>query len=106
MPPVKHIDQHAEAAKLPAVEPTIDQVRELLFGQTQRVNEARTQELNQAIDVLRREMLERFAAVDQRMEELTQATTNRHVSTIEAIGTAISDLGAQVRKLVETPSRK
>jgi len=29
MPPVKQIDQHAEAAKQPAAEPTIDQVREL-----------------------------------------------------------------------------
>ncbi len=102
---VEQFDQKAKSKQSAAADPTIDQVRELLFGQTQRSNEARTQELNQSIEALRREMLERFAAMDQRIEELTQATTKRHLGTVEAIGSAISALGAQISKLAEPPSR-
>ncbi len=82
-----------------AAEPSIDQVRELLFGQTQRANEQRAQELNQAIDGLRNEMIERFRAMEARMEEAAVETARRHASTIDSIGLAIGDLGAQVRKL-------
>ena len=96
----------AAKAESAAAEPTIDQVRELLFGQSQRANEARAQEINQTIEALRRDLLDRFAVMDQRIEELAQATTSRHVATVEAIGSAISDLGAQIRKLVEPPARK
>jgi hypothetical protein len=87
-------------------EPTMEQVRELLFGQTQRANDQRALELNQTIDALRAEMIERFAAMEARMEERAVETARRHSSTIEAIGVAISDLGAQVRKLAEAPTRK
>ena len=90
-----------QAAKVdqPAAEPSIDQVRELLFGQTQRANEQRAQELNQGIEALRHEMLERFKAMETRMEEAAVETARRHAATIDSIGVAIGDLGAQVRKL-------
>jgi len=88
------------------VDPTIEQVRELLFGQAQRTNEQRDKELNQTIDALRREMMERFAAMEARMDELAHETTRRHSTTVEAIGSAIADLGAHVRKLAEPPARK
>ncbi len=88
------------------VDPTIDQVRELLFGHTQRSNEQRDAELNQTIDTLRREMLERFAAVEARMDQMAVETERRHSTTIAAIGLAIADLGAHVSKLAEGPGRK
>ena len=88
------------------VDPTIDQVRELLFGHTQRSNEKRDQELNQTIDALRREMLEKFAAVEARMDEMAHETARRHATTVDAIGSAIADLGAHVRKLAESSGGK
>jgi hypothetical protein len=88
------------------VDPTIDQVRELLFGHTQRANEKRDQELNQTIDALRREMLEKFAAMEARMDEMAHETARRHASTVDAIGSAIADLGAHVRKLAESSGGK
>ena len=95
-------------AKLELVgnEPTMEQVRELLFGQTQRSNEKRAQELDGIIQALRREMIEKFAAAESRMDEMAHETARRHATTVDAIGTAISDLGAQVRKLVEPPRGK
>lgn len=89
-----------------AADPTIEQVRELLFGHTQRSNEQRHNELNQAIDALRRDMLERFAAVEARMDQMALDTERRHATTVEAIGSAIADLGVYVRKLAEPPARK
>ncbi len=93
-------------AEAQPVDPTIDQVRELLFGHAQRTNEQRDKELNQTIDALRRDMLERFASVEARMDELAHETSRRHATTVDAIGAAIADLGAHVRKLAEPPTRK
>ena len=87
-------------------DPTIDQVRELLFGHTQRNNDQKHTEINQTIDSLRREMLERFSAVEARMDQRAVDTERRHATTIEAIGSAIADLGAHVRKLATGPSGK
>lgn len=89
-----------------AAEPSIDQVRELLFGQTQRSNDKRAQELQQTIDALRQDMMERFAAMEARMEQASLDAALRHANAIDAIGAAIGDLGAHVRKLAETSGGK
>lgn len=89
-----------------AADPTIDQVRELLFGQTQRSNDQRHREIDATIAELRKEMLERFAAVEARMDQMALDTERRHATTVDAIGSAIADLGAHVRKLAEPPARK
>jgi len=94
--------QKAEAP----VDPTMEQVRELLFGQTQRANEQRDKELNATIDALRREMLERFAAMEARMDEAAHETAQRHAASVDAIGAAIAEVGAHVRKLAEPVARK
>jgi hypothetical protein len=89
-----------------AAEPTMEQVRELLFGQTQRSNEQRAQDLHAMIEAMGRDMKAQFAAVEATMQEAFVETARRHSTTIEAIGAALTDLGAQVRKLAEPPSRK
>jgi hypothetical protein len=86
------------------VPPTIEQVRELLFGDAQRSTSQKHAELDAAIEALRRDMLERFAMLESRMADMERETDRRHAAAIDAIGVALTDLGAHVRKLAE-PAR-
>ncbi len=103
-------DPHEKAAALNGgaapVEPTIDQVRELLFGEKHRSNEQQHRDLETAIAGLRADMLERFSMLESRMADLDRETERRHATAIDGIGSALSDLGAHVRKLAEPRVRK
>ena len=85
----------------PAPEPTIEQVRELLFGEKHRSNEQQHRDIEASIESLRRDMLERFAMLESRVADLDREVEARHASTIDGIGLALADLGAHVRKLAE-----
>jgi hypothetical protein len=87
-------------------EQTIDQVRELLFGEKERSNEQQHRAIEAAIEALRRDMLERFAMMESRMAEMDREVERRHAHAIDAIGVALTDLGAHVRKLAEPSGRK
>ena len=94
-------------AAAPAPEPTIEQVRELLFGEKQRSNEQQHRDIEASIEVLRRDMTERFAMMEARMADMDREIERRHATTIDGIGMALADLGAHVRKLAEpSPNRK
>ena len=86
--------------------PTIDQVRELLFGETHRSNEQQHRDIETAMEALRRDMLERFSMLETKLADAERETERRHATTIDGIGSALSDLGAHVRKLAEPRSRK
>jgi hypothetical protein len=94
----------ANEAATPPAEPTIEQVRELLFGEARRSTQKKHEEIDAAIGVLRREMLERFAAIEARMADMHREAETRHAATIDCIGLALSDLGAHVRKLADPKS--
>ena len=87
-------------------EPTIEQVRELLFGEKHRSNEQQHRDIEASIEALQRDMLERFAMLESRMADTERETERRHAAAIDGIGTALTDLGAHVRKLAEPRSRK
>ena len=85
----------------PGPEPTIEQVRELLFGEKHRSNEQQHRDIEASIEGLRRDMLERFAMLESRMADMDREVERRHATTIDGIGMALADLGAHVRKLAE-----
>lgn len=91
----------------PAADPaaTIEQVRELLFGDANRTLDQRANQLDAKIDRLAAEMNERFNQVERRISELQAQTEERHLSSISDIGDAISQLGATIRGM-GAPGRK
>jgi hypothetical protein len=89
----------------PPVQPTIDQVRELLFGETHRSNEQQHRDIEASGEALKRDMLERFAMLESRMADMEREAERRHAAAIDGIGAALTDLGAHVRKLAEPRSR-
>ena len=78
---------------------TINQVRELLFGESNRAFDNRTAELDAKLDRFAAEMNERFNQVERRISELQAQTEERHLAAIADIGDAIVQLGTSVRSM-------
>lgn len=78
---------------------TINQVRELLFGDSARAIDTRTAELDARLDRIAAEMNERFNQVERRISELQAQTEERHLAAIADIGDAIVQLGTSVRSM-------
>lgn len=83
---------------------TIDQVRELLFGPARRDTDQRIQELHEAINSLRTDMMSLFADLEARMADGDAAVERRHLSATQGIGSAIASLGAEILKISEPSS--
>ena len=77
----------------------INQVRELLFGETKRASEASLNTLDAKVDALAASMRERFAEVESRMADLARDTERAQASAIDEIGSAIAQLGASIRNM-------
>ena len=77
----------------------INQVRELLFGETKRASEASVSTLDAKVDALAASMRERFAEVESRMAELARDTERAQATAIDEIGSAIAQLGASIRNM-------
>ena len=86
-----------------AMDQTIDQVRELLFGHEKRTTDTRLRDLDSKmearLEALHKEMTARFNSVENMLAELARDTENRRLSAISDIGAAISQLGATVQKM-------
>ncbi|MBV1707303.1 MAG: hypothetical protein KGQ37_08870 [Hyphomicrobiales bacterium] len=79
---------------------TIEQVRELLFGHEKRSAEQRDHEINERINVLNADMLERIAMLESRLVETERALEAQHNTALENISAAISELGTRVGQMV------
>ncbi len=77
----------------------IDQVRELLFGETKRTTESRLDEIDRQIALLRDDMSARFASLEAMLAQQGRDTDSKHNQSIDNIGQAIADLGATIRSL-------
>ena len=77
--------------------PTIDQVRELLFGEARRTTEQNFSALESRLDAFAGEMDRRLADIEKRMADLDNAAEDRRQSTVDMIGLAIADVGALIR---------
>ena len=78
---------------------TIDQVRELLFGATKRTTEARLDDIDRQIAMLRDDLAARFASLEARLAEQGRDTDSKHNRSIDNIGQAIAELGATIKAL-------
>ncbi|MFO1115650.1 MAG: hypothetical protein U1E28_08210 [Beijerinckiaceae bacterium] len=77
----------------------IDQVRELLFGATKRTTEARLDDIDRQIALLRDDLAARFASLEARLADQGRDTDARHARSIDNIGEAIAELGATIKAL-------
>ncbi len=82
---------------------TIEQVRELLFGETKRASEASLNALDAKvdakIDALTATMNARFSEVETRLADLAREAERAQATTIDDIGSAIAQLGASIRNM-------
>ena len=82
---------------------TIEQVRELLFGETKRSSEASLNTLDAKVDAkfeaLAEAMNARFSEVETRLADLARETERAQASAIDDIGSAIAQLGASIRNM-------
>ncbi|MFV0279364.1 MAG: hypothetical protein ACK5JM_01220 [Rhodoblastus sp.] len=88
----------AAAAAAPSAD-TIDQVRELLFGATKRTTEARLDDIDRQIALLRDDIGARFASLEAVLSQQGRDTDVKHNQSIDNIGQAIADLGATIRAM-------
>lgn len=77
----------------------IDQVRELLFGATKRTTEARLDDIDRQVALLRDDLAARFASLEAMLSQQGRDTDSKHNQSIDNIGQAIADLGATIRAL-------
>lgn len=77
----------------------IDQVRELLFGATKRTTEARLDDIDRQVALLRDDLAARFASLEAMLSQQGRDTDSKHNQSIDNIGLAIADLGATIRAL-------
>jgi predicted phage gp36 major capsid-like protein len=77
----------------------MEQVRELLFGEAKRSTEQTFGTLEKRLEAMQAEFAQRFAALEQRLAELSRDTARERAESVEAIGSAITQLGAHVRAL-------
>lgn len=84
-------------------EPTIDQVRDLLFGGAQRSIEnslaSLREEMQASLKQLQAELVKELAAVQAKVQELERDTEQKRLASLKDIGAAISELGATISGL-------
>lgn len=97
----KSIQALAEAPRQPS-EGTIDQVRELLFGETQRQNDTRAEDLQKMVDALEAKLSRRLDQLEARLTALAQAGDDDRRKSLADVGQALSVLGKQINKLGES----
>jgi hypothetical protein len=77
----------------------IEQVREILFGAAQRATDERLRELEESVDSLRMDMMRLFADLEARVADGDAAVERRHALATQGIGSALSEIGAQILRL-------
>lgn len=77
----------------------MEQVRELLFGETQRANSEHMRAIDEKIDALRADFAERLASLESRLVDLARETERSQAASVNAIGGAIAQLGATIQNM-------
>jgi hypothetical protein len=84
---------------------TIDQVRELLYGEAMRSHGRRLEDANEMMNALEQRMLQRFTEVEASIESLTRLLRQEQSAAVRAIGGAIIEMGRQITSLSEINDR-
>jgi hypothetical protein len=77
----------------------MEQVRELLFGEARRSTEQNFASLDAKLEAMRADFLARLAALESRLADVAAETEKNSAASVDAIGAAISQLGATVQNL-------
>ena len=89
-------------------DPTIEQVRDLLFGGAQRSIETRLVELREetksSLAALEAKLAKELASVQEKLQQLERATEEKRLASQRDIGAAISKLGESISGLGADPS--
>lgn len=78
---------------------TIDQVRDLLFGEAKREHDTRIAELDLTVRRMQSHFAAQLVAVEARVEAMSQALSSRHEESLRRIGEAMVSLGHQIAAL-------
>jgi hypothetical protein len=84
---------------------TIDQVRELLYGEAMRTHGRRLENANEMMSALEQRMLKRFSEVETSIEALARLLRMEQSASVRAIGGAIVEMGRQITSLSEIHDR-
>lgn len=101
--PEENAPAPAAEAAAPAVQNTIDQVRELLFGHEKRRTDQTfvdlRAEMNQQMEAMRAEMRQHVDTLTNCLIDLEHTSEKRRLASISDIGKAIADLGASIQNM-------
>jgi hypothetical protein len=77
----------------------MDQIRELLFGEVQRLSEQRITILEAKLQDMETALHHRFDAMQARIDALAAETRGEHRSTLDELARGIADLGDRVKRI-------
>lgn len=77
----------------------MEQVRELLFGETKRSTDQNLKSIDDKIEAMRADFQAQVSALETRLVELSCDTERTHLASIDAIGGAIAQLGATIQNM-------
>jgi hypothetical protein len=95
---------YMETAPVADAASVIEQVRELLFGDHRRSTEGSLKGLEDRIAALTATMEARFADLERRLHEQKTESDHARDSGVEAIGSAIAELGDKIKSLIAKPT--
>ena len=82
-------------------EPTIDRVKELLFGQEQRQTDDKIEELKASLQAAEQRLDQKIEALRKDIEKMDRAQTQDLQQRLSSIGDAVSSLGKAVSSVAE-----
>lgn len=94
-------NNNANASNGNAGQPSIDQVRELIFGSEQRRFESDIESLRAEMSAMEERLSKKIDALAVALEKADASQNTQHRSTIDALGAAITALGQEVGSLAD-----
>jgi len=94
---------NAESAAPLDAAAVVEQVRELLFGDQRRATEAALKGLEDKLAALTATVEARFADLERRISESRSEDDQAREGHVEAIGSALSELGERLKGLIAKP---
>ncbi|PPD45901.1 MAG: hypothetical protein CTY15_03360 [Methylocystis sp.] len=91
--------QKVDIPTIPMLFDPMEQMRELLFGATKRETDGQLNAVDAKVDEMRKEFLARFEALESRLVEVALESQKSQAASLEAIGDAIGELGAAIKKI-------
>lgn len=81
--------------------PSIDQVRELIFGSEQRKFESDIQALRAEMAAIEARLSDKIDVLSKALDRANAAQNGQHRATLDALGSAITALGQEVGSLAD-----